>query len=331
MPLTALTGQFPTDPNKTYLAYAESVSAVDYMVRTYGKDALLDARRRLQGRPHRRRGVHAGRSAMDVAAFQAGWLGTSAPPSPQQYGPQPDPTGPVPPGWDAAGRAPAHPVERRPPTAGPAASAATARHGRRPTSERRAGASADGSGSGDRSSWRSWRSSSWWSCRRPRGRRGGARRAVTRARRAGARHPDVAGHPGPRPARARVPDRRPARVRGAADPVHRARSGRRWWRRRSTCRRSRTTSRSRSSRSASGIQDIEAAGQGGATVTQGPQRAAARRRGSPRAWSRCPAPASSSSCPTRRAPVPPGGNERDYLVSGPGRPRRGRGAVAGRR
>ena len=40
LPLTALTGQFPTDPEKTYLAYAESVSAIDHLVRTYGEDAL---------------------------------------------------------------------------------------------------------------------------------------------------------------------------------------------------------------------------------------------------------------------------------------------------
>ena len=41
MPLTALTGQFPTDPALTSLAYAEAVSAVDHLVRTYGQDALL--------------------------------------------------------------------------------------------------------------------------------------------------------------------------------------------------------------------------------------------------------------------------------------------------
>ena len=41
LPLTALGWQFPTDPTKTALAYAESVSAVDYIVRQFGKAALV--------------------------------------------------------------------------------------------------------------------------------------------------------------------------------------------------------------------------------------------------------------------------------------------------
>ena len=37
MPLTALVGQFPTTYERFSLAYAESISAVDYLVRTYGR------------------------------------------------------------------------------------------------------------------------------------------------------------------------------------------------------------------------------------------------------------------------------------------------------
>ena len=41
IPLDGLTGQFPTTRDQFFLAYGESVSAVDYLVRTYGQDALV--------------------------------------------------------------------------------------------------------------------------------------------------------------------------------------------------------------------------------------------------------------------------------------------------
>jgi hypothetical protein len=100
IPLTALAGQFPTDAAKTYLAYAESVSAIDYLVRTHGEPALLalvdaykagltddEAFTKALGR--------------DLAAFQAGWLKDIGADAPQQFGPVANPPGPVPPGWDA--------------------------------------------------------------------------------------------------------------------------------------------------------------------------------------------------------------------------------------
>ncbi len=99
LPLTALTGQFPTDPDKTYLAYAEAVSAIDHLVSTYGEDALFgligaykdgltddEAFTKAVGK--------------DVAAFQDGWLGELGAEAPVAYGPQSNPTGPQPPGWD---------------------------------------------------------------------------------------------------------------------------------------------------------------------------------------------------------------------------------------
>ena len=62
-PLAGLSGGFPNG-DRFFLAYAESVSAVDYMVRTYGKPALVklirsyakgaDRRRGVQGRAGRR-------------------------------------------------------------------------------------------------------------------------------------------------------------------------------------------------------------------------------------------------------------------------------------
>ena len=98
IPLTALTGQFPTDADKTYLAYAESVSAIDHLVRTDGDDALFaligayrdgltddEAFTKALGR--------------NLGSFQAGWLKELGAGEPERYGPQPAPPGPLPPGW----------------------------------------------------------------------------------------------------------------------------------------------------------------------------------------------------------------------------------------
>jgi hypothetical protein len=101
MPLDALTGQFPTEFNLTALAYAESASAIDYLVRTYGQPALVtlvtaykdgltddEAFTRALG--------------VDLATFQTGWLGELGARPPQRYGPQPAPPGPVPDDWQAS-------------------------------------------------------------------------------------------------------------------------------------------------------------------------------------------------------------------------------------
>ena len=98
IPLVALGGQFPTDADRTFLAYAESVSAIDYLVREKGQDAVValvtayadgltddEAFTRALG--------------LDLAAFQAGWLDDLGASEPQQYGPQPAPPGPLPSGW----------------------------------------------------------------------------------------------------------------------------------------------------------------------------------------------------------------------------------------
>ena len=94
------TGQFPTEPDKTYLAYAESVSAIDHLVRTDGEDALVslvaayadgltddEAFTKALGR--------------DLAAFQAGWLKELGAEEPQQLRPRGRP-----------GRAPSRPAGR---------------------------------------------------------------------------------------------------------------------------------------------------------------------------------------------------------------------------
>ncbi|MEW6224518.1 MAG: peptidase MA family metallohydrolase [Chloroflexota bacterium] len=105
LPLDALGGQFPTDADLTFLAYAESVSAVDHLVRTDGRDALFgligaykdgltddEAFERVLGR--------------DFAAFQDGWLAELGADPPVRYGPQPAPAGPLPDGWAGPGQTP---------------------------------------------------------------------------------------------------------------------------------------------------------------------------------------------------------------------------------
>jgi hypothetical protein len=125
LPLTALTGQFPTDPGKTSLAYAESVSAIDHLVRISNQDTLLtlitsykdgltddEAFNRALG--------------MDVAAFQAGWLDELGASAPAPYGPVANPPGPVPPGWDASAQGQATPAPEMTGGAPSAAAPATA-------------------------------------------------------------------------------------------------------------------------------------------------------------------------------------------------------------
>jgi hypothetical protein len=100
MPLTALVGQFPTSFERFILGYGESVSAIDYLVRTYGQDKLVELIRSYA------RGVSddeafQGALGVDLAGFEAGWLADLGAAAPTAYGPQPAPPGPLPKGWDA--------------------------------------------------------------------------------------------------------------------------------------------------------------------------------------------------------------------------------------
>ena len=60
IPLSGIAGQFPTSEDRFRLAYGESVSAVDFFIRTYGQDALVKLISLLRGRPDRRRGLLGG-------------------------------------------------------------------------------------------------------------------------------------------------------------------------------------------------------------------------------------------------------------------------------
>ena len=98
IPLDGLAGAFPTTAQRFSLAYAESVSAVDRIVRVNGRDALVKLIRSY------RDGVSdddAFKAALgrDVAGFEADWLAELGAKSPVRVGPKPAPVGPLPPGW----------------------------------------------------------------------------------------------------------------------------------------------------------------------------------------------------------------------------------------
>jgi peptidase MA superfamily protein len=133
IPLEGLAGAFPTTFERFHLGYAESVSVVDYIVRTNGRDALVAMIRSYAT------GVtddEAFKAALgvDVAGFEANWLASLGAGAPVRFGPQPAPAGPVPDGWSGTapnpsigpgtGSSPA-PGTNRPPTDSPGANSAT--------------------------------------------------------------------------------------------------------------------------------------------------------------------------------------------------------------
>ena len=98
IPLDGLAGAFPTTQERFFLAYAESVSAVDRMVRVNGRDALVKLIRSYHD------GVsddEAFKAALgtDVAGFEAAWLAALGATPPTRLGPRPAPVGPLPSGW----------------------------------------------------------------------------------------------------------------------------------------------------------------------------------------------------------------------------------------
>jgi hypothetical protein len=100
IPLDGLVAQFPTSGFGFSLAYAESVSAVDYLIRTHGEDALLSLiRSYADGRTDDE--AFEGAIGMDVAEFNDAWLADIGAKEPVKYGPQPAPAGPRPADWGA--------------------------------------------------------------------------------------------------------------------------------------------------------------------------------------------------------------------------------------
>jgi hypothetical protein len=118
IPLHGLTGQFPTTRDQFFLAYGESVSAVDDLVRTFGKGALVKLIRSYADGVTDDQAFQAG-IGKDVAGFQATWLADIGAKTPTAVGPQAGPAGPLPAGWAAEPGAPVM-------TAGPGSGGAAA-------------------------------------------------------------------------------------------------------------------------------------------------------------------------------------------------------------
>jgi hypothetical protein len=98
LPLDALTEAFPRVSGPFSLAYAESVSAVDFLVERYGRKAVAELAGLYRGGTsddEAFRAVTGGTLAEFDAAWQA-LVGADPPPS---YGPQPAPAGPLPREW----------------------------------------------------------------------------------------------------------------------------------------------------------------------------------------------------------------------------------------
>jgi hypothetical protein len=98
IPLVGLAGLFPTTYEEFALAYAESVSAVDFFIRTHGAQALVDLIRSYQ------QGItddEAFQAAIgqSVAEFDRAWQADLGVVGAPEYGPQPPPPAPLPSGW----------------------------------------------------------------------------------------------------------------------------------------------------------------------------------------------------------------------------------------
>jgi hypothetical protein len=115
IPLDGLVGQFPTTVDQFTLAYGESVSAVDFMIRKYGKPALVKLIRSYAGGVSDDEAFSAA-LGVDTAGFNAAWLKDLGAAAPRTYGPQPAPAGPVPSGWNGAGAAGTQPLAAPIPT-----------------------------------------------------------------------------------------------------------------------------------------------------------------------------------------------------------------------
>lgn len=127
IPLEGLTGQFPTSRDAFFLAYAESVSAVDYFIRSHGQETLVAlVRSYAQGLTDDE--AFEAAIGMDAGEFDAAWLADLGAEPPVAYGPKPAPAGSVPSGWtggSSPGAQPSAPPEPGAPSARPSPSAGT--------------------------------------------------------------------------------------------------------------------------------------------------------------------------------------------------------------
>ncbi len=116
IPLDGIGGQFPTSFERFSLAYAESASAVDYLVRTHGRDTLVSLIRSYADGMTDDEAFTAA-LGRDMTAFGEAWLADLGAAPPIRYGPQPAPAGPVPSAWSGSPGGSALPAPTGMPTA----------------------------------------------------------------------------------------------------------------------------------------------------------------------------------------------------------------------
>jgi peptidase MA superfamily protein len=121
IPLDGLTGRFPNGEG-FFLAYAEGVSAVDYLIRVYGRDSLVSLIRSYAGGRTDDEAFSAA-LGVDMSAFGAAWLADLGAASPTKFGPQTAAPGPIPAAWLVDPGASASPAAPGAASASPEASA----------------------------------------------------------------------------------------------------------------------------------------------------------------------------------------------------------------
>ena len=103
IPLDGLGGLFPTTADRFFLAYAESVSAVDFFIRTYDESTLWQlVRSYAEGVSDEEAFVRA--TGAGLGDFSTAWMESLGAEVPQPLGPLPGQPGPLPPGWDIEGQ-----------------------------------------------------------------------------------------------------------------------------------------------------------------------------------------------------------------------------------
>ena len=130
IPLGGIAGLFPATQDGFYLAYGESVAAVDFFVRTYGDQKLWDlVRSYAQGMTDD--DAFTAATGAGVDDFNAAWFASLGEGVPAPLGPQPGPTGLVPPDWAPGGATPGPTLApgQTPPTPHPTATPAPGQAG----------------------------------------------------------------------------------------------------------------------------------------------------------------------------------------------------------
>jgi hypothetical protein len=98
IPLEGLAGQFPTRASRFSLAYAESVSAVAYLVESHGQDALVEVVTSFADGTTLDEAFLAA-TGQGFSAFEDDWLASLGAERPEPHGPLPAEPGPLPEAW----------------------------------------------------------------------------------------------------------------------------------------------------------------------------------------------------------------------------------------